>query len=85
MILTNTVICSNVIGGCSGSTGPNSINPKTGKEFGSSFPVITVEDMVSAQKLLIDYFLELKNFCALLEVQWSGFQSMQWAIQFQRK
>ena len=75
------VICSNVIGGCSGSTGPNSTNPKTGKEFGSSFPVITVEDMVSAQKLLIDYFGIEKLLC-VTGGSMGGFQSMQWSIQF---
>src|SRR5512136_2840248 len=49
------VICSNVIGGCKGSTGPASINPATGKPYGLSFPVVTVADMVEAQRHLIDY------------------------------
>ena len=78
------VICSNVIGGCSGSTGPNSINIKTGKEFGSSFPVVTIEDMVSAQKLLIDYF-GIKKLLCVTGGSMGGFQSMQWSIQFPEK
>ena len=47
------VICSNVIGGCQGSTGPSSINPKTGKPYGLDFPLITIKDMVNAQAHLV--------------------------------
>ena len=47
------VICPNVIGGCMGSTGPKEINPESNKEYGLDFPVITIADMVRAQKLLI--------------------------------
>jgi len=49
------VICANVLGGCKGSTGPASTNPKTGRPYGLSFPVITIEDMAVAQKHLIDH------------------------------
>jgi Homoserine acetyltransferase len=50
------VICANVIGGCMGSFGPGNINPKTKKEFGTDFPVITINDMVNAQYNLLDFF-----------------------------
>ena len=49
------VICSNVIGGCKGSSGPSSINPATGREYGVTFPFVTVGDMVRAQKHLVDH------------------------------
>ena len=49
------VICSNVLGGCLGTTGPASINEKTGKPYGLDFPIVTIADMVRAQSMLIDY------------------------------
>ena len=49
------VICSNVLGGCMGTTGPSSINPATGKPYGLSFPLVTIGDMVTAQKALVDH------------------------------
>ena len=47
------VICSNILGGCKGTTGPSSINPKTNKPYGLSFPIYTIEDAVRLQKELI--------------------------------
>ena len=49
------VICSNVVGGCQGSTGPSSINPKTCKPYGTDFPLISIGDMVNAQARLIEH------------------------------
>ena len=50
------VICANVIGGCMGSFGPSDINPDTNKKYGTTFPVITINDMVNAQFNLLKFF-----------------------------
>jgi len=72
------VICVNVLGACMGSTGPREINPATGKPYGLSFPLITVADMVRAQKLLIDHLGIEKLFC-VLGGSMGGMQVLQWA------
>ncbi|WP_243370962.1 homoserine O-acetyltransferase [Geotalea sp. SG265] len=75
------IICSNVIGSCFGSTGPASINPKTGKRYALSFPVITVRDMVCAQALLIDH-LGIERLLAVMGGSMGGMQALEWATQF---
>ncbi|MFH1540596.1 MAG: homoserine O-acetyltransferase [Elusimicrobiota bacterium] len=75
------IICSNVIGGCQGSTGPSSINPKTGKSYGLDFPIITVVDMVRAQKCLIDYF-GIKKLLTVVGGSMGGMQSLQWFVSY---
>jgi len=49
------VVCANVLGGCQGSTGPSSLNPATGRPYGTAFPFVTIRDMVRSQKLLLDH------------------------------
>lgn len=75
------VICSNVIGGCQGSTGPSSINPKTREPYGLSFPVLTIGDMVRAQRHLIDY-LGIEKLLAVAGGSMGGMQVLQWAVSY---
>ena len=75
------VICSNVIGSCNGSTGPTSINPKTGKRYNLTFPVVTVRDMVRAQKLLIDA-LGIEKLLCVMGGSMGGMQALEWATQY---
>ncbi len=75
------VICSNVIGGCQGSTGPSSRNPYTGRPFGARFPVITIGDMVRAQTRLIDA-LGITRLLAVAGGSMGGFQALEWATAY---
>lgn len=72
------VICPNILGGCMGSTGPASRNPKTGKPYGLSFPVITIGDMVDAQVRLIDSLGIDQLFC-VIGGSMGGMQVLEWA------
>jgi homoserine O-acetyltransferase/O-succinyltransferase len=78
------VICSNVIGGCKGSTGPSSINPSTSKPYGAAFPVVTIPDMVNAQKLLLD-FLGVSELYAVAGGSMGGMQALQWTVAYPDK
>lgn len=75
------VICSNVIGGCKGSTGPSSVNPKTGRPYALDFPLITISDMVNAQKHLIDHFGIDKLLC-VVGGSMGGMQALQWVASY---
>lgn len=78
------IICSNVIGGCMGSTGPASIDPKTGRPYGLSFPVITIGDMVRAQAMLVAA-LGVETLFAVVGGSMGGMQVLQWAADYPEK
>ena len=75
------VICSNVLGGCRGTTGPSSIDPGTGAPFGMRFPVITISDMVRLQKMLIDS-LGIRQLLAVAGGSMGGMQVLEWAVAY---
>jgi homoserine O-acetyltransferase len=78
------VICSNVIGGCKGSTGPASINPLSGKPYGLSFPLISIHDMVEAQRRLVD-FLGIENLLSVVGGSMGGMQVLQWMVSYPKR
>ena len=75
------VICSNILGGCNGTTGPASIDPKTGERYGLSFPIITVADMINLQKRLIDHF-GIQQLLAVVGGSMGGMQALQWSVSY---
>lgn len=75
------VIGLNNLGGCHGSTGPSSKNPATGQPWGSAFPVLTVEDWVNSQALLVDY-LGINNLAAVIGGSLGGMQALQWTLAY---
>ena len=75
------VICSNILGSCMGSTGPASIDPATGKPYGLNFPVVTIGDMVTAQKHLLDH-LGVKRLHAVIGGSVGGMQALEWSVRY---
>ena len=73
------VIGANCLGGCSGSTGPSSLNPATGRAYGIEFPFVTIHDMVRSQKLLMDH-LGVQALHAVVGGSMGGMQATLWAI-----
>jgi homoserine O-acetyltransferase len=73
------VVCLNNLGGCKGSTGPNTINPETGELYGPDFPIVTVPDWVQSQAMLADR-LGIKQWAAVIGGSLGGMQALQWSI-----
>ena len=75
------VICSNILGSCMGSTGPSSENPATGRAYGLNFPMVTIGDMVAAQKVLIDH-LGINKLHAVIGGSVGGMQALEWTVKY---
>jgi len=75
------VVCSNIIGSCMGSTGPATLNPKTAEPYGLGLPVVTIGDMVRAQKTLMDA-LGIKRLLAVIGGSVGGMQVLEWCVRY---
>jgi len=75
------VICSNILGGCYGTTGPSSVDPNTGRPYGMRFPVITIRDMVEVQRKLIEH-LGVRQLAMVAGGSIGGQQSLEWAVAY---
>lgn len=75
------ILCSNVIGGCNGSSGPGSVDPATGQPYGLTFPVITIGDMVRAQAMLVEA-MGISKLAAVVGGSMGGMQVLQWAADY---
>ncbi|MDE1853474.1 MAG: homoserine O-acetyltransferase [Thaumarchaeota archaeon] len=75
------LICANVLGGCTGSTGPSSTNPSTGKPYGPEFPIISIRDMVNVQRSLIDH-LGIEKLLGVIGGSMGGMQVLQWMVSY---
>src|ERR1700731_3862678 len=75
------VICSNVLGSCYGSTGPSSFEPGTARPYGTRFPIITIHDMVQAQRVLLDH-LGVKHLAQIVGGSIGGQQALAWAVTY---
>lgn len=78
------VISSNIIGGCMGSFGPKELNPETGEAYGLDFPIITINDMVHAQNLLIEHF-NINKLHAVIGGSTGGMQALAWSVLYPQK
>ena len=75
------IVCSNILGSCIGSTGPSSLNPKTNRPYGLDFPVLTIGDMVKAQKMLMDH-LGIEKILCVVGGSIGGLQVLEWCVQY---
>lgn len=75
------VVCANILGGCSGSSGPSSPNPDTGKPYGILFPMVTIKDMVVSQRLLLKH-LGIERLLSVIGGSMGGMQALLWGIYF---
>ncbi len=78
------VVCLNNLGGCKGSSGPNTPNPETGKPWGPDFPIVTVRDWVESQARLADQ-LQIEQWAAVIGGSLGGMQVLQWAIDYPKR
>lgn len=78
------IICANVLGGCMGSTGPSSVDPRDGRPYAMRFPVITISDMVAAQARLLDH-LGVERLAAVVGGSMGGMQALSWAVQYPQR
>jgi len=78
---TYFVVCSNILGSCMGSTGPASMNPKTGRPYGLAFPLVTIGDMVEAQRTLLDHLGIDRILCAV-GGSIGGMQVLEWCVRY---
>lgn len=75
------IVCSNILGSCYGSTGPASLDAATGKPYGMGFPVVTIKDMVRAQKILLEH-LGVKELITVIGGSMGGMQALEWAVMY---
>jgi len=76
------IICSNILGGCSGSTGPSSLNPQTNKPYAMRFPIITIRDIADAQYRLITEHFGLQKLKAVVGGSIGGMQTLEWGVRY---